>query len=174
MAVRVVLAVALAVALVGASTPAIERARVDAANARVGSEVAALLEAARQLRAKNDPVPADAPGARVRVTLALPGATWGRTGIDSVAIGNGTVSWRVDGGTRHVRRSAHPLHGRGRGPAGTLVIDASGPIHLELRLVDVEGRETVVVGRGFISEDGPSPGHVWGVRADRRGGRLRV
>lgn len=143
MAVRVVLAVAFAVVLVGASTPAVERARVDTADARVESEVGALLDAARHLRAVSDPVPPGTPGARLVVTLSLPRATWGRAPLRRLTVGRDRVTWRVAGGHTQVRHGTHPI--RGAGPDGRLVLDAGGTARLELRLVTVEGRATVVV-----------------------------
>lgn len=161
-----VLAVALAVALVAASAPALDRARVDTADQRMRSELIALRDAATALRASSDPTPPGEGGARATVTVTLPRATWGRAVVERLEIGSETVSWRVEGGTAHTVRTEY-LHGRAGRGSGPLVLTSPGRARLTLRLVQVDGRETVVVRRTFIPDDGPRPGHV-SLRTDQR------
>lgn len=166
---RVVFSVTLAVALVAASTPAIERARIDTAETHIQRQLSTLLDTAERLRAGSDPVPPTTPGARQYVTLTLGKATWGRAGVQQVTIGDGEIVWQVDGGTRHVHRTERPL--LGRGGAGPLVLTERASVHLELRLVRMGGRETVAIRRTFISDGAARRGHAEPLRPGEEDGQ---
>ncbi|WP_254543351.1 DUF7311 family protein [Halomarina pelagica] len=105
---RVVLAVLLAVALVGASLPAVERARVASSDAAVEREATALATAVERACADSDPVTPGGPGARRVVTLALPARSWGHAGVERVRVTPRGVRWRVRGGARHRLRFDGP------------------------------------------------------------------
>lgn len=70
--IRTVLAVLLAVALLGLSLPAADAAARDQVATRVAEEVGALAAAAERLAGGNDPVAPGTGGARRTVTLAVP------------------------------------------------------------------------------------------------------
>ena len=107
--IRVVLAVAVGAALLGAAVPAVETVRVSHADARVAGTLDRVEAAARTLAERNDAVRAPG-GARRVLTLHLPRGTWGTSGVDHFAVrphplGNRTVvRWRVDGGETTERR----------------------------------------------------------------------
>lgn len=107
MIVRAVVAVALAAALLAATLPSVDRARVDHADARVAGEVERLERAATALAARNDLVD-DGQPARTHLTLRLPERTWGTAPVDAFRIpaagGEADVRWTVDGGRTRQRR----------------------------------------------------------------------
>ncbi len=146
MTIRTVVTVALAVAMLGASLPAVDRARVQHADARVTSEVERLERAAEALAATNDPVPSGTTPARRLLTLRLPVQSWGAAGIDRFQVSPPTadadVVWRVQGGTVTARRlSAVRL----AGPANGLHLDRGGRHRLRLELRSRENRPIVLV-----------------------------
>jgi len=102
--VRAVVAVALAAALLGASLPAVERARVQHADARVAGEVERLETVARSLTTSNDVVRGDGPPARARMTLHLPRRSWGSRTLSAFRVpppaSNSDVTWQVRGSDR--------------------------------------------------------------------------
>lgn len=134
--------------MLGASLPAVDRARIQHADARVTSEVERLERAAAALAATNDPVPSGTTSARRQLTLSLPVSSWGAAGIDRFQVSppaaDADVVWRVRGGTVTARRlSAVRL----AGPPSGLHLDGGGRhrVRLELRLR--ENRPVVVVTR---------------------------
>lgn len=133
-----VLSVLLAVALVGASLPAVDDARhtsADAAGQRVTDR---LHDAATTLAAHSDP------GGRRPLTLSLPARSWTAAPVE-LRVGDGSVRWRVGDGTWSARRVPVPVVV----PGGPLVLD--GGIHrLVLAVERRDGTPVVVVRRrGF-------------------------
>lgn len=180
---RAVLAVALAVALLAASLPAIDRAQHDHADSQVRSQLERLVTVARALAARNDPVPVGNAGATRTLTLRLPARGWRSAGVAYVAIGgvpgNATtdtsdgdvLAWRLTGGPPRVVRvediAIHTISDGRVAPDGRpLVVRESGRHRVELSLVRHRGRPVVLV-RRFKSEDGTNPGRARGVRAKR-------
>lgn len=160
---RAVIAALLAVALLAASQPALERARVDHADSLVADEVTAVRTVIRDLLARDDPVPAGAPGARRTLPLRLPGRSLASSGVVRVVLGpNDTrpdrLAWRVRGGGRtHVRVGVDVRKPDG----GPLILRRSGVHRLVFRLVSWRGRPTVVVQRlEFKPEAGATPEHA--------------
>jgi hypothetical protein len=154
---RVAVAVALATALLGASMPAVETARVDHAHARVDAEIDGLAATAELLLERNDPAPPGVPGARRTQTLHLPGPSWASAGLASLVIPGpsadtppGTVSWRVVGGRETTRRLPAPLVG----PEGSLRLTGGGTRRLVLEHARQDGEEVVVVRRPELKSDG--------------------
>lgn len=108
---RVVLAVAMAAALLAASLPAVETARVHYGDEQTVGELEALEAAATTLAERNDPPPPGVAGPRRTVTLSLPEGTWSAAGLERLRIDPDTrsesytpVRWRVDGGTGQTRQ----------------------------------------------------------------------
>lgn len=180
---RAVLAVALAVALLAASLPAVDRARRDHADSQVRGQLERLATAARTLAARNDPVPVGNAGATRTVTLRLPARGWRSAGVAYVAIGGvpgnvttdtpdgDVLAWRLAGGpTRVVRVEDVAVHtvadGRVAPDGRPLVVHEPGRHRVELSLVRHRGRPLVLV-RRFKSEDGTSPERARSVRANR-------
>lgn len=148
MSVRTVVTVALAAAILAASLPAVDRARVQHADARVAGEVERLERAARALAAANDPVGDDGQPARRHVTLRLPIGSWGATGLERLYVpppaGTADVRWRVRGGET---RSRHLADLHVAGPPEGLSVDDGGRRRVLLELCVRDGRRTVVVRR---------------------------
>lgn len=105
MTIRTTVAVVLAMAILGASLPAIETARVQHADARVTAELDRLERAATALSAENDAV--DDPPATARLTLHLPEESWGTRGLARLTVprsrGGPDVTWTVAGGRNRTR-----------------------------------------------------------------------
>lgn len=147
MTVRVAFTVALAVALLAASVPAIDAARVQHSEARVTTELQRLDREATALAAENDAVAGGRP-ASARVTLHLPSRSWGERGLEEFRILPGCVTrdvvWRVRGGTtQSYRASPVPV----AGPTDGLVIGDGGRYRLVLELRRQRGRRVVVARR---------------------------
>lgn len=151
---RAVLAVALAVALLGASLPAVDTARVERADATVERELRRLADEMRLLDRREDPATEGARGPRWRVRVRLPRRSWTSAGIEHVSLSNrtgrnrsnGTVfRWRVDGGHR---RAMYLPSVRVR-PAedGSLAFRTGGTHRLALGLVRDGGTTVVTVRR---------------------------
>lgn len=108
---RVVLAVAMAAALLAASLPAVDTARVHHGDERTVGELDALEAAATTLAERNDPPPPGVAGPRRTVTLSLPEGTWSAAALERLHIdpidrseSYTPVRWRVDGGTSQTRQ----------------------------------------------------------------------
>jgi hypothetical protein len=163
---RVVVAVALAVALLGVAMPAVDSARVDHADARVATALDRLAATAERLRARNDPSPPGTAGARRMITLHLPGPSWASARLETLSVpattagrgpsGRGTVTWRVEGGGRRTRVLSAPVVG----PDGGLTVRGGGSRQLVVELVREGGRAVVRIRRPeFKSDAGTSSGH---------------
>jgi hypothetical protein len=156
--IRVLLTVTLAVAVVAVSAPGIERAGVQRSDEAVRSVVDHLVTQARALDADSDAVPGDLASARRVVELDLPERGAARAGLAELRLApprvegaDGTrVTWRVEGGTRHVARvEGLALRPPGRG-RGAVVFETGGDQRVVLELVRTEGRRVVLVNRrGF-------------------------
>lgn len=169
MTVRVALAVLLTVALVGATLPAVDAARVERSETQVRAEVDALVSEARALAEGSDATPADVAPARRTVALDLPAEGFGSAPLRSLRIDAPTVadaragetepaqiSWRVGGGGEHARRVAGVrLLLASDGP---LTLRGGGERRLSLSLVAVDGGRAVVV-RAFKYGNGTTPAH---------------
>lgn len=166
---RAVLAVGLAVALLAASLPPIDRARRDTADANVRSQLERLATAARELAADNDPVPVGSAGARRVVTITVPDRGWGAAEVAHVAIGGVTgntttdprgsdvLAWRLTGGPRRSLRVEGVdlfavADGRVTPDAQALVLRGGRHV-LELALVRHRGRSVVLVERRVTSDE---------------------
>lgn len=163
---RVVVAVALAAALLGASMPAVDTARVDHAEAKMAAEVDRLAAAAERLRERNDPSPPGVPGARTEVRLHLPGSSWGTASLDYLSIPGAVadsgganyteITWRVEGGRRTTRKLSTPLVGSG----GGLRLEGDGSRRVVLELTRRDGEPAVLARRlEFKSDGGASVAH---------------
>ncbi|ADQ68024.1 hypothetical protein C499_16117 [Halogeometricum borinquense DSM 11551] len=139
--IRVVLAAVLAVAVLGASLPAVEDARADRTATRVDTSVERLSAAGSALAYGSDAT-SDAAVAPTRtVTFSLPSPTWTSAGIDYVAVGGqpggqgnrSVVTYAVAGGTEITRRLSLPV--ALRTPNGPIVLRGYGdrPISVALR-----------------------------------------
>lgn len=148
MIVRTAVAVALAVGLVAASVPVVERARVDHSTATIAGEVERLERSAVALAAGNEVVPDGGSPARTRVTLSLPIRSWAESGVEAVRIQNGTggpdVEWTATGGATRYRTFPDV---RVSGPADGLAIGEGGRQRLVLSLERRGDNRTVVVRR---------------------------
>lgn len=147
MTVRATIAIALAVALLGASLPTVETARIQHSEARVVAEVQRLERTATALGAENEVVDTGQP-ARSRFTLRLPSRSWGEAGIERFRLlpgcATGDVVWTVRGGSEQSYRFSTV---RLSGPAGGLVISDGGRSRLVLELRRERGRRVVVARR---------------------------
>lgn len=160
---RVVVAVALATALLGASMPVVEDARVAQGDARVAGALDRVERAATELRARNDAL-ADREAAATReLTLHLPSGTWGTAGLarldlDSTDGPGSRVTWRVRGGSDHVRHltgvTLAPDEGANRRLTG-------GRVTVRLELVRRDGHRRVLLAvPDFTTDRATSRGHV--------------
>lgn len=163
---RVVVAIALAAALLGASMPAVDTARIDHAEARMAAEVDGLAATAERLQERNDPAPPGVPGARREVRLHLPGPSWGSASLDYLSIPGAVtgsrganyteVTWRVEGG----RRTTRKLPVRLVGPGDGLTVEGGGSRQVVLELTRRDEGPAVLVRRPeFKSDGGASVAH---------------
>jgi len=106
MTIRTTVTVVLALALLAASLPAIQAARVSHADSKVAASVGRLGEAAAALAAENDAV--DGRPAGTRLTLHLPTRSWGSSGLVRLRvpgpINETDVAWTVAGGRARTSR----------------------------------------------------------------------
>lgn len=178
--IRVVLAAVLAVALLGAATPAVEDAGRTATDRELGSALERVASVAETLETRHDAVrPGAGPATRTAV-IVVPGDGWGRESA-TVVVGSGpedrALEWRIgDGPRRTVRVGVELRVWRDGEPTGGELRLGPGRHRLELALVRVDGRPAVAVRsvRGFKSENGRTP---FRVRARFRGdgrGSVRV
>lgn len=167
---RVVLAVALAVALLGTAMPALEDARDATARATVTAQLERLDRAATQLVERNDLPPPGVSGPRRVLSLSLPARTWGNSGLTWLRFppenANSLPRWQVGSTASRVWRPSVSIAGPPRG----LVIRGGGQIRLVLRLQrGDEGSSVIISRRDFITHRGTSPAH-----ADTSGSDLRT
>jgi hypothetical protein len=105
--IRVVLAVALATRLLGASLPVAERAE-RGRNAHLATgELQRVADRAGSLAADNDPVGAGSTPARTTVTLESPDPSV--TDGGRLVVGNGTLTWQPDHGSNETVESPVPI-----------------------------------------------------------------
>jgi hypothetical protein len=146
---RTVLAVLIGAALLGLALPVVDDARVTHADSQVRTELDHLETAAVDLGSESDPVRPGVPGASVQHSLLLPTASWGKAAIERLVIpasANGSVRWRVAGGTTHRVRPSPPLVA----PPDGLTIREPGRHRLTLSLQRRAGRQVVVVSRADV------------------------
>lgn len=147
MTLRVAFTVALALALLAASLPAIDSARVQHSEARIAAEVQRLERAATALAAENDAVETGQP-ARSRLTLHLPSRSWGNSGVGQFRILPGCATRDVVWSARGGRRQSHRLSSVTLvGATGGLGIADGGRSRLVLELRRQDDRRLVVVRR---------------------------
>lgn len=103
-AIRTLLTVAVAAALLGASVPVLEDARVDRTDARLETTAARISEAANALAATDDPVPLGERGASRTLVVTLSGGGFADARAAYLSVGGfpdephpTTVGYRVDG-----------------------------------------------------------------------------
>jgi hypothetical protein len=173
--IRVALAALLAVALLGAATPAVGDARVSATDRRLRGDLGRLGTVAETLETRHDAVRPAAGPARRTVRLAVPGRGWARapaTVTVGAGPGNDRLAWRVgDGAGGSIRVGVELRVRRDGGSVGGGLRLGPGRYRLVLSLVRVDDR-TVVTVRGFKADTGGNPPRV---RAGLGGdGRVRV
>lgn len=157
--IRAVLAVCLAVALLGVALPAVENASHDHAASVADAELARLRATLTDLAATDDALPADSPGARRLVTLRIPTPDLTTAPVAYLAIGGVPGGEAGDASPTHTDRLAYRLQGEGprtvsvpldlRTPGdGPLVLRSPGRHRLRCRLVaDDDGGVAVRVAR---------------------------
>lgn len=155
--IRAVLAVALAVALLGVSLPVVEEAGRAHSDARVTNQLDRVESAAQTLRARSAAA-TQGVTARRTLSLSLPERTWAHPGLARLTVpapGDGVgVTWRVDGGTDHSRRL---LGGNVVGPPGGLTLREGGTLEVALLL---RPNGTVQLRRlNFMTERGSMAAH---------------
>lgn len=162
MTLRAALAVVLAAALVAASLPAIESARVRASEEAARRAAHDVTTVAQALARESDPVPRDAGGARRTVELAVPERGPGTAELAYLAVGGrpgglaprdtdagDVLAYRVRGGPERVVRVDVDLrmveNGTVRSDDAPLVLRGDSRLHL--RLVRLDGEPVVLVSR---------------------------
>lgn len=155
--IRAVLAVALALALLGVSLPVVEEAGRAHSDARVSNQLDRIESAAQALRARSAAT-VQGVTARRTLSLSLPERTWAHPGLARLTVpapgSRAEVTWRVEGGTEHSRRL---LGGDVVGPPGGLTLREGGTRGVVLRL---RPNGTVRLRRlNFKPERGSSAGH---------------
>lgn len=164
---RVVLAAAIAVALLGAAMPVIEDARADRSGQIASSTLTRLSERAAGLVATEETGPG--PPARRVLSIGVPDRGFATAPLDYVAIGGvpdcntsrdtargDVVAYRVRGGAPRIGDVPVDLRvvdgGRVRDDEDPLVL--RGDARLALSLVDRDGTPTVLVGRAGSDASG--------------------
>ncbi|QLD86288.1 hypothetical protein HWV23_11325 [Natronomonas halophila] len=142
--IRVVLAVVLGTALVGASLPAAERAERDRNAALATDELNVLATDAERLAARNDPVDANASPATTTVTLRPPEPSFTDGGRFHVA--DGRLVWVPARGPNVSVRSEVPIR-----VDGSLRIESRTELRLSLSRTD--GQAVVRVRRAGIQKE---------------------
>lgn len=129
--IRVALAVACAVALLGASLPAIDDARTENAAATIETDLNRLDRAAAAVAAADRPR-TDTPGERRAVVISLPDRTVQNAGVEAVRIGgasNRTVEYHPGGGRTQTAVLSAPVRPEG---GGQIVLSSPGTHRLVL------------------------------------------
>lgn len=143
--IRVVVAVLVALALVGASLPAVEHVGGDRSDAQARAAVHDLDTAATDLARSEEAVPGTR-GARRVVTVTLPAEGVASAPVRRLAVEpeGRRYRYRVDGRSPRTVRGTVPVYT----PDGeALVLQEAGSHRLVLALVDVGGSRRVVVAR---------------------------
>lgn len=172
MVVRLVLAVALAVALLATSLPAVEDARTSRTDALVRDDLREVRATARHLLAHDDPVAPGTRGARRLVAVRLPASLARPTAVrlGTRAGATDALAWGR-AGPRHALATRFPVRavvdGRLRRDGRPLVLREPGRHRLALGLRRVGGRPVVTV-RRFKPGNATRPGDA------RRERRLRL
>ena len=103
-AVRTLLSVVVAAALLGASLPALDDARTARTEQSMETTATRLAEAATTLASTDDPAPPDAPGARRTLSVTVPSAGLDTARVDYLAVGGtpntagpSTLTYRLSG-----------------------------------------------------------------------------
>lgn len=140
-AVRLVLTVALLVAVAGVATAAVDAGRHDRTATRLAAEVERVERAARLLADRDDPTAVGVSGARRVVTVDLPERGVASAGVASFALRGerDLVTYRVAGG--RTRRHALPVDLWT--PDGPVELRRAGHHDLSLGLVDSPARVRV-------------------------------
>jgi len=137
---RVVLAVAVTLALFAVAAPAAADAREYRSDRVVATDLTALERAGAALLDLEAPTPSPATGPRRFVTLRVPGESWSTARVDWVALGGRpdtanpdphVVAYALGGGDPRTVELPFPLVTDGDGP---LVLDGSGRFELRLTL----------------------------------------
>ncbi|PSP76085.1 hypothetical protein BRC81_13880 [Halobacteriales archaeon QS_1_68_20] len=158
---RVVLAVLLAVALLGVTVPAVEDARVERSATIAEGELAAFETAVQDLVATEDPAPDAERAARRTLTLDVPTRTFTTARVAFVALGGlpdrtiepvaGTVIAYQLQGTTYTRRLPVPVRvlepDGDLGPAGEPLV-VRGTTRVTLLLLERGGDPVVAVTDG--------------------------
>lgn len=163
---RAVLAVTLAVALLGVAGPAIDDARTGSTERRIDGQLDALAASAETLRECEPAVDPGERGARRVRSLSLPAASVTSAPVEYVAIGGipegrsdrdttrtDVLAYAVEGGRQHVELVDVPIRVAVRGEDGwtirgdgePLVLRGDGTARVTLTLVRLDGRPTVLV-----------------------------
>ncbi|MFT4949631.1 MAG: hypothetical protein ACI9CA_001772 [Natronomonas sp.] len=155
--IRAVLAVALAVALLGVSVPVVEEAGRAHSDARVTNQLDRVESAAQALRARSAAATKGVT-ARRTLSLSLPERTWAHPGLVRLTVpapgDRARVTWRVEGGAEHSRWL---LDGDVVGPPGGLTLRTGGTLQVALLL---RPNGTVQLWRlRFITERGSTTPH---------------
>ncbi|WP_336134650.1 DUF7311 family protein [Natronomonas amylolytica] len=143
--IRVVLAVLLGSALLGASLPAAERAERDRNAALATDELDALATEAELLAARNDPVEVGRSPATTTVTLRPPNPTL--TDGGRIHVADGRLVWMPRTGPNRTVRNEIPIR-----VAAPLRIEESTTLQLSLYRID--GESVVRVRRAKVEKGG--------------------
>ena len=149
MSVRLVLAVVVAAALLGAAMPVVEDARHDVSATEADRTTQELADAITQVSRSSDPVPPGVPGAKRVVTVDLPPDA-------TVRVGGAPNESEVDGsGSDLVRYEMDPATSdRKRVPVDTRTV-VDGVVQPDSEGLVLRGSERVVV-RYVLVDDEPT------------------
>ncbi|WP_440991024.1 DUF7311 family protein [Haloarchaeobius baliensis] len=138
--IRVVLAVAVTLALFAVAAPAAADAREYRSDRIVATDLTAMERAGTALLGLEDPTPSPGTGPRRFVTLRVPGDSWSTAPVDWVALGGRpdvahpdprVVAYALAGGDPRTVELPFPLV---TGADGPLVLEGSGRFELRLSL----------------------------------------
>lgn len=149
--IRLVLAVVLATALVGATLPALEDARATNSERAVRSDLVRVERAVAELRAENAVAPGE-PGARRVLSVTLPSESQTSARVPYVEFGSGSrgtgvLAYALAGGARREIRLSTDLR-TDTGDAGDgdpLVLRRAGTYRVALEPVRIGGERSILV-----------------------------
>jgi hypothetical protein len=154
---RLVLAVAVMTALVGATAPALSTVRADAANSAMERQLEELAAELATLAETDDATPDG--DARRAVEIRLPGRTYTNAGVSYLQFtersGVGIVMWAVESGKRTEQLVDIPI----RTTAGTDRLEEPGTHGLVFVLTRADDQRVLTIHR-FKSEAGAKRGHA--------------